>query len=110
MIRARFSPRATGDLDEHCDYIAADNPEAASRVRMTILGTADFLAQRPRDRQTYPSGGKPACTNPLVCSAEVPQLFNFLPTLWRYYPGCPCPPRGTGLDAVFWRAAECRLD
>jgi toxin ParE1/3/4 len=45
MIRARFSPRAVRDLDEHYGYIAADNPEAAARVRQTILHVADFLAQ-----------------------------------------------------------------
>ena len=47
MIRARFSPKAERDLDSHCDYIAADNPEAAKRVRQIILNTADFLAQHP---------------------------------------------------------------
>ena len=44
MIRARFSPRAERDLDEICDYIAADNADAAIKVRQTILDTADFLA------------------------------------------------------------------
>ena len=47
MIRARFSPKAERDLDAHCDYIAADNPDAAKRVRQIILNTADFLAQHP---------------------------------------------------------------
>ena len=47
MIRARFSPKATRDLDEISGHIAADNPEAAGRVRQTILNTADFLAQHP---------------------------------------------------------------
>ena len=45
MIRARFSPKAGRDLDEHCGHIAADNPEAAGRVRQIILNTADFLGQ-----------------------------------------------------------------
>ncbi len=47
MIRARFSPKAARDLDEISGHIAADNPEAAERVRLTILNTADFLAQHP---------------------------------------------------------------
>jgi toxin ParE1/3/4 len=47
MIRARFSPRAVRDLEEHCGYIAADNPEAAARVREVILSVADFLGQHP---------------------------------------------------------------
>jgi len=44
MIQARFSPKAVRDLEEHCGYIAGDNPEAATRVRETILHVADFLA------------------------------------------------------------------
>lgn len=47
MIQARFSPKATHDLGEISGYIATDNPEAAARVRQTILNTADFLAQHP---------------------------------------------------------------
>jgi plasmid stabilization system protein ParE len=47
MIRARFSPKAARDLDEISGHIAADNPEAAERVRHLILNTADFLAQHP---------------------------------------------------------------
>jgi plasmid stabilization system protein ParE len=47
MIRARFSPKATRDLDEISGHIAADNPDAAERVRRVILNTADFLAQHP---------------------------------------------------------------
>ena len=46
MIRARLSPKAACDLDEHCGHIAADNLEAAERVRRTILNTADLLAQQ----------------------------------------------------------------
>ena len=47
MIRARFSPRAERDLDDHCGYISAENPEAAERVRRLVLNTADYLAQHP---------------------------------------------------------------
>lgn len=47
MIRASFSPRAARDLDEISDYIAADDPEAAERARLTILNTADLLALNP---------------------------------------------------------------
>jgi plasmid stabilization system protein ParE len=47
MIRARFSPKAARDLDEISGHIAADNPEAAQRVRRVILNTADFLAPHP---------------------------------------------------------------
>jgi len=45
MIRARFSPKAAHDLDEVFRFIASDNPEAAQRVRNTILDVADLLAQ-----------------------------------------------------------------
>ena len=58
MIRARFSPKAGRDLDGHCGFIAGDNPEAAERVRQTILNTADLLAQHrelgPRIRNAAP--------------------------------------------------------
>ncbi|MEI6075714.1 MAG: type II toxin-antitoxin system RelE/ParE family toxin [Verrucomicrobiota bacterium] len=47
MIRAKFSPKATRDLDVIFDHICADHPDAAGRVRRTILNTADFLAQHP---------------------------------------------------------------
>jgi toxin ParE1/3/4 len=47
MKRARVSPRAARDLQEHCNYIAADNAEAAERVREVILNVSDFLAQHP---------------------------------------------------------------
>ena len=47
MIKARLSPKAARDLDEHCGHIAADNSEAAARVRQTVLNTADLLARYP---------------------------------------------------------------
>jgi plasmid stabilization system protein ParE len=45
VTRAQFSPRAERDLDGISRHIAADNPDAAARVRQTILRTADFLAE-----------------------------------------------------------------
>lgn len=47
MIRAKFSPKAERDLDEIFRFISSDNPDAARRVRETILDVADFLAQNP---------------------------------------------------------------
>ena len=47
MLRARFSRKAARDLDEISGYIAADNPEAAERVRRIILNASDLLAQHP---------------------------------------------------------------
>ena len=47
MSRARFSPKATRDLEEISRHICTDNPEAAERVRRIILNTADFLAEHP---------------------------------------------------------------
>jgi plasmid stabilization system protein ParE len=47
MIPAKLSPKAERDLEEHCRKIAADNPDAAERVRLTILNTADLLARNP---------------------------------------------------------------
>ena len=45
MTRAKFSPKAARDLDEIFRFISSDNPDAAQRVRDTILDVADFLAQ-----------------------------------------------------------------
>jgi len=47
MKRARFGVKAVHDLEEHCKYIASDNPDAAARVRQVILDVADFLSQHP---------------------------------------------------------------
>ncbi|MGA3265283.1 MAG: type II toxin-antitoxin system RelE/ParE family toxin [Verrucomicrobiota bacterium] len=47
MIRARFSPKAGRDLDEIFRLISSNDPEAAQRVRDSILALADFLAQNP---------------------------------------------------------------
>ena len=75
MIRARFSPKAGRDLDEHCGHIAADNPEAAERVRQTILNTADFLVQhRELGRRVLKAGPHHAQIRWLV----VPKFRNYL--------------------------------
>lgn len=47
MKLARLSPRAEQDLESIHNFIASDNPEAAARVRATILNTADFFARNP---------------------------------------------------------------
>lgn len=47
MIRARFSPKATRDLDDIVRFISSHNPDAAPQVRETILDVADLLAQYP---------------------------------------------------------------
>jgi toxin ParE1/3/4 len=47
MNHARFSPKAEQDLEGIFNFIAADNSEAAERVRGNILNTADLLAQYP---------------------------------------------------------------
>jgi toxin ParE1/3/4 len=47
MNFAKFSPKAERDLDEIFNFIAADNSDAAARVRRMILNTADFLTQHP---------------------------------------------------------------
>jgi len=47
MTCARFSPQPQRDLGEIFNFIARDNSEAAEQVRLTILNTADLLAQRP---------------------------------------------------------------
>lgn len=47
MIRAKFSPKAERDLEQIFSFISSDNPDAADRVRETILDVADLLAQNP---------------------------------------------------------------
>jgi toxin ParE1/3/4 len=75
MISARFSPRAARDLDEISGYIAADNPEAAERVRRVILNTADLLAQHPElGRRTR----KAAARHLKIRWFVVPKFRNYL--------------------------------
>ena len=47
MKPAKLSKRAQRDLEHIQGYISADNPEAAERVRKTLLDTADLLADHP---------------------------------------------------------------
>ena len=47
MNQAKFSPRAERDLDEIFNHLFADNPDAANKIRETILATADLCAQHP---------------------------------------------------------------
>lgn len=42
-----FNPIAIVDLDEITDFIAADDPKAAQRVRTAVLETASKLGQFP---------------------------------------------------------------
>ncbi len=75
MNPARFSPRAERDLDEIQNYIAADNPDAAAKVRKTILATADFLAQHPAvGRRILRADSRHAQIRWLV----VPRYHNYL--------------------------------
>ena len=75
MIRARFSPKAERDLEGHCGYIAADNPEAAQRVRQIILNTADFLAQHPEIGRRI---RKPAPRHAQIRWFVAPKFRNYL--------------------------------
>ena len=75
MIRARFSPKAIRDLDEHCGYIAAHNPDAAERVRRTILNAADLLAQH---RELGPHIRNAAPRHSQIRWFVVPKYRNYL--------------------------------
>src|SRR2546426_6796504 len=75
MIRAKFSPKAKRDLDDLCGYIAADNPQAAERVRRTILHTADFLAQHSELGKRI---RKAASRHAQIRWLVVPQFRNYL--------------------------------
>ncbi len=102
MIRARLSPKAVRDLDEHCGYIAGDNPEAAERVRRIILNTADFLqagTEHPQRRAT-------SRANSLVRRAEVPQLPDLLSAASGNHHGGSSTSCRTGLDAFLSYSAK----
>jgi plasmid stabilization system protein ParE len=75
MIKARLSPKAVRDLDEHCGYIAGDNPEAAERVRRIILNTADLLAQH---RELGRRIRKAALCHAQIRWFVVPKFRNYL--------------------------------
>ena len=75
MIGARFSPKAGCGLDEHRGHLAADNREAAGRVRQTILKTADFLAQH---RELGRRIRKAAPRHAQIRWFVVPKFHNYL--------------------------------
>jgi plasmid stabilization system protein ParE len=75
MIRAKLSPRAERDLDGIRAFIAADSPDAAARVRLTILDTADLLAANPKiGRRIRNASARHADIRWLV----VPRFRNYL--------------------------------
>ena len=47
-MKLRFARRAAQDLGDIADYIKAENPAAASRVRATILNALETLVRFPR--------------------------------------------------------------
>jgi addiction module RelE/StbE family toxin len=47
MKPVHFSAKAADDLVSICSYIHHDNPEAAARVRQTILNAAEKLELHP---------------------------------------------------------------
>lgn len=75
MIRAKLSPRAQSDLEEIHNYIAAESPDAAERVRLTMLDAADLFAQNP-------GIGRPICNASArhtdIRWSVVPKYRNYL--------------------------------
>ncbi|HEY1170969.1 MAG TPA: type II toxin-antitoxin system RelE/ParE family toxin [Verrucomicrobiae bacterium] len=51
-----WSARAVSDLEELCNYIAADNPDAAYKTGREIMARAQMLATFPLAGPTYPRG------------------------------------------------------
>jgi toxin ParE1/3/4 len=47
-MKLRFTQRAANDISEIADYIKAENPAAALRVRAAILESVDLLLQFPQ--------------------------------------------------------------
>ena len=46
-MKVRYTPRARADIEEIIQYIAADNPQAAERLRPVIFETIDLVAAYP---------------------------------------------------------------
>jgi len=46
-MKVRYTRRALRNLREIVSFIATDNPDAADRVRRTILNTIDLVSTRP---------------------------------------------------------------
>lgn len=47
-MKLRFTPRATSDLIDIADYIRAESPQGALRVRAAILESLQILVDFPR--------------------------------------------------------------
>jgi toxin ParE1/3/4 len=47
-MKLRFTPQATQDLSRIAEYIRAENPSAAARVRTSILESLQVLTEFPR--------------------------------------------------------------
>jgi plasmid stabilization system protein ParE len=47
-VKLRFAPRASNDLIDIADFIGAESPQGARRVRDSILESLQLLADFPR--------------------------------------------------------------
>jgi len=58
-MKLRFTPRAARDVMEIADYIRAENPPAAERVRSAILESLQLLSEFPEiGRRQNVEGGR----------------------------------------------------
>ena len=53
-MRIRFEPSARADFRSGLDYIAADNPEAAERLRQRVAAALERLASFPQSGRIVP--------------------------------------------------------
>jgi toxin ParE1/3/4 len=56
-VKLRFTPRAVRDLREIAEYIKADNPPAAERVRAALLSSVQAIAAFPHIGRRQSTGG-----------------------------------------------------
>ena len=56
-MKLRFTPRAARDLADLADYIRVRNPEAAQRVRASILDTLQNLVLFPQMERPQTAAG-----------------------------------------------------
>lgn len=84
MIAYDFHPEVRRDLDEICDFIGADNHEAADRLISEIVDAVDALVPFPRAGRKRPDlTGRPlrfiVARGYLIAYAPEENPFGLLP-------------------------------
>jgi toxin ParE1/3/4 len=70
-VKARFSPEALADLEEIGDFIARDDPAAASRWIERLVARAEQAARAPRSGRIVPEVRDPEVREVFVRSYRI---------------------------------------